>query len=301
MDDHPGRGARQHRAWSLLAAGWSLLAPVAILAVVLVVLGPAMFRTAGAEADDRRPLGPGDRALFGPVALVLPDRPAADEAGGALGTGTFVSPCHVLTAYHLAFEPDGIADDSRTYRVRATVAGLQARGRPVTWGRPRDWALLEVRPCIGWRTGWYAMAALNTGRASRQGMDVALAGYPADKGGEAAWLDPACRILGTADFGMSWVHDCMTAPGNSGGPLLRLDGSGEPCLIGMVTGFAPRDGQRSPPDLAPGGVAVAAAQFISDVLPYVADAAVPGQGRLPAKPAGLRGRGCAPVSLALGP
>lgn len=254
------------------------------LVLFLALLGASLAPSgAGAQADRRQPVRPGDPGASGlaPVVLVRPREPVPDpNAIGpgppmlAEGTGALVSPCHVLTAYHLAFGKDPAGGPDRSYAVLATLAGIEAEGVPVTGNRLRDWALLEVRPCIGRSVGWFEPLAAEPPRPGRRDaaappLSVALPGHPEDRPG-GLWVDPACRVVGTEDFGLVWLHDCAVAPGNSGGPLLLADPSASspaafPCLVAVVTGYGPPPpGWRGPVER------LGRATPVSQLLPEVA-------------------------------
>jgi lipoprotein NlpI len=58
-------------------------------------------------------------------------------------------------------------------------------------------------------------------------------GFPVDKDAKELWLDPRCQILGQL-YSSGWQHDCITLPGNSGGPVLVKDAkSGEERIVAI--------------------------------------------------------------------
>jgi hypothetical protein len=184
----------------------------------------------------------------------------ADDA--VAGTAFLVSPCHVLTAYHVAGGGRAITektvahfylgqgnigpdfDDARQFAEETTA-------HPVVWGQYipneddspaeirakailqngwEDWALLKLDRCLGDEKtgyGYFHLYPMTTRDLTRlgTGLRISSIGLPGDKPLTRLWWDPHCRVVGQVhDSG--WQNDCVTVPGNSGGPLLlRPDGA----------------------------------------------------------------------------
>lgn len=232
----------------------------------LVPLVPCVFLVLALAGWDARPagavaLGGDDRiaierikgSTFGPVGLMVLDEGADDAVAG---TAFLVSPCHVLTAYHVAGGGKAITDktvahfylgqghigpdfdDARQFAEETTA-------KPVVWGQYipneddspaeirakailqngwEDWALLKLDRCLGDEKtgyGYFHLYPMTTRDLTRlgTGLRISSIGLPGDKPLTRLWWDPHCRVVGQVhDSG--WQNDCVTVPGNSGGPLL---------------------------------------------------------------------------------
>ena len=226
------------------------------LAVLAAQFGgkPAAAVTFG--ADDRRPIERLKGAESGPIGMLFYEE---SEGQFAAGTAFLVSPCHVLTAYHVA------AGGQKVDESKASVFYLgqgklgpdfpdlnhfaeSALAHPVAWGRFvhatdnsallvraqsverngwEDWALLKLETCLGAPErgyGYLKLAPVTTQDVMRGGarLPARSLGLPGDKSTASLWEDPDCRILGQI-YASGWQHDCVTIPGNSGGPLFVLD------------------------------------------------------------------------------
>ncbi|MEZ5830687.1 MAG: tetratricopeptide repeat protein [Dongiaceae bacterium] len=207
-------------------------------------------------ADDRRPVSRLPGTEGGAIGLVFFQ---ASDGQFAAGTGFLVSPCHVLTAYHVA-GGGGEVDESRisTFYVGQGKIGPDfpdlnrfadsSRARPVLWGRYvrldddsdllvrsqsverngwEDWALLRLEKCFGGKPysyGYLKLAPVTTRELMTSGASLPARsiGLPGDKSTASLWEDPTCRLIGQI-YASGWEHDCVTIPGNSGGPILIKD------------------------------------------------------------------------------
>ncbi len=89
-----------------------------------------------------------------------------------------------------------------------------------------DWALVELRDPIGSRAGYLGWAVLGRAgleRALRSGARVALAGYPQIRR-HVMSVDMDCKGPHFRDGQATFVHGCAVMKGDSGGPLLLLQG-----------------------------------------------------------------------------
>lgn len=239
------------RRWR--AALWgAVTAALAVLA--LQPATPAGAVTFG--SDDRRPVARLQGAESGPIGMLFYD---VGKGQFAAGTAFLVSPCHVLTAYHVAAGGDRV-DESKAsvfYLGQGKIGpdfpdldrfAVASPAHPVAWGRfvhanensPllartqsverngwEDWALLKLDTCLGAPEhgyGYLKLAPVTTQEVLRGGasMPARSLGLPGDKSTISLWEDPSCRIIGQI-YASGWQHDCITIPGNSGGPLLVLD------------------------------------------------------------------------------
>ena len=217
--------------------------------------------------DDRRSVERLKGTEGGAIGLVFYQ---AGNGQFAAGTGFLVSPCHVLTAYHVAAGGDTV-DETRvsTFYVGEGTVGPDfpdlnrfadsARARPVAWGRYvvagdanllaraqsverngwEDWALLQLDKCFGaapYSYGYLKLAPVTTREIVRGGASFPArsVGLPGDKSTNSLWEDPTCRIIGQI-YASGWQHDCITIPGNSGGPILAKDpATGEQRVVAIT-------------------------------------------------------------------
>ena len=147
------------------------------------------------------------------------------------GTGALISPCHVLTNYHVAFEASRrevlfeVGQDSGditgfTYKTVGQVidAGAFWAERDVV----DDWALVKLMDPrsrrstnVGGRVGFLQIAAAPSAAILER--SVTSAGYP---GGQALGLigHVNCR-LARVDQDRRWRMACSMTEGQSGGPV----------------------------------------------------------------------------------
>jgi len=190
--------------------------------------------------DPRHPQSQtGAHKMFAPIGLISSNHRVPHQYGAIsklhfdTGTAFLVSPCYVLTAYHVVFgngpsEPEADQDYSMTF----SVHGKTSRAVPAKFGEfyryeGRDWALLRLDPdaehrCLGEdpRTGWVRLARLSSHAAKHQ--SLSLAGYPSDKDASSLWRQDTChlfhRLSGKRSRGL-WTTDCATRPRASGSPI----------------------------------------------------------------------------------
>lgn len=239
---------RRFRAVALLA-----IAALAGLASAFAI-HPAAAVTFG--EDDRRPVARLPGTESGAIGMLFYE---AAKGQFAAGTAFLVSPCHVLTAYHVA-GGGGKVDESKEsvfYLGQGKIGpdfpdlghfAVSTPAHPVVWGHfiraeddsPllvrtesierngwEDWALLKLDTCLGapeYGYGYLKLAPLTTEEVMRGGAQVKArsVGLPGDKSTSSLWEDPNCRILGQI-YASGWQHDCITIPGNSGGPIFVED------------------------------------------------------------------------------
>ena len=221
----------------------------------------------------------------------------------------------MLTAYHVASGGERIDRDT----VAAFYLGVGDEGpgvqdfdhfelsspaRAVVWGDYRgirehdgppladdfdqengwqDWALLKLDTCLGapeFGHGYMRLRAMSTRELMRTGigLSVRTLGFPIDKDASRLWLDPTCRVIGQI-YSSGWQHDCITLPGNSGGPIVIEDG--EDRLIGVNVshiGIEGIEADRSDRLFLAGddptyyeylSIGVPVAAFLDRILPYL--------------------------------
>jgi protease YdgD len=120
------------------------------------------------------------------------------------------------------------------YRVHARVAGVTMGPgydphRPAETGAA-DWALLTLAEPLP--AGIRALRLADD--VPTRGARIASAGYAQDRA-FVLTADRDCQVLGRARPGFL-VHDCRVQHGNSGSPLLRLDGD-DAVVIGLHIGM----------------------------------------------------------------
>ncbi len=224
----------------------------AVLALLAVMAFAHQASAAGFGPDDRVAKTREKGTIYGAIGLVVHSTNIETEAG----TGFLVSPCHVMTAYHVVAGKRNITgSDTATFYVGEGNEGPDYSGgrryaegttaHPLAWGSFidgesdvvaqrvkatqsngwNDWVLLKLDRCLGdpengW--GYLKLAPLATRDLTRSGEtpEVIAIGLPKDKDEESLTEDPSCRIIGQM-YESGWQHDCLTLPGNSGGPILE--------------------------------------------------------------------------------
>ncbi len=264
----PRRAGAARRGLSLLV---TLLAALAGLGIQAGIQGGARAVTYGADdrvAESRDPGTP-----YGAIGLLYHH----EDGGGYLGgTAFLVSPCHVLTNYHVAAHHGRRLSESETsvfYLGQGQVGpdwddgqhfSLRSAARPVVWGNflaPEnegddrastsaaaqngweDWALLKLDDCLGDAArgfGYLRLQPIPTRELTRsqQPLAVTAVGLPADKSTAKLWADPDCRIYGQISAS-GWQHDCLFKSGNSGGPLFAIDPQTGTALVYAVGASRP--------------------------------------------------------------
>ena len=177
--------------------------------------------------------------MFAPIGLISTNQPVPHQNGATttlnfdMATAFLVSPCYVLTNYHVVFGnlksgPDAGQDYSMTFR----VGGKKSRAVPVKHGQFyetywQDWALLQLdsdaeHRCLGEdpNIGWVRLAPLPSDAAPDKALSTA--GYPSDKAGRSLWRQDTCHLFEKQDgsqYSGLWTTDCPTRPRASGSPI----------------------------------------------------------------------------------
>jgi V8-like Glu-specific endopeptidase len=245
-----------------------ILRLAAILVMAIVPVRASDFTTAGAELnvptlfhrvavfsdapdsihDPRHPQSQtGADKMFAPIGLIWTNHPQPDQGTAPrsdfhMGTAFLVSPCYVLTAYHVVFgyrfglrkdtQEEAEQDVSATFK----VGGKRSRAVPAKYGQfstfsGRDWALLRLEPdaehqCLGEdpNIGWVRLAPLTPPIATKKWLSVA--GYPSDKDLSSLWRQDKCHffeIYHDIDNDGLWTTDCATRPRASGSPIFFVE------------------------------------------------------------------------------
>jgi V8-like Glu-specific endopeptidase len=159
-----------------------------------------------------------------------------------MGTAFLVSPCYILTAYHVVFGYRvGLrkgAQEEAEQEVSATfnLDGKKSRAVPAKYGQfsrfsSRDWVLLRLEPEAGHRClgedpniGWVQLAPLAAPIATKKSLSVA--GYPADKDLPSLWRQDKCHFFEMyhdIESDGLWTTDCATRPRASGSPIFFVE------------------------------------------------------------------------------
>jgi lipoprotein NlpI/V8-like Glu-specific endopeptidase len=210
-------------------------------------------RAVGFGTDDRIDQARIKGTPYGAIGLVAYD----DGTSGRLGAGFLVAPCYIMTAHHVIGDKSGRLkpSDKASFYVGEGSDGPQFSGsqhfaegtvaHPVVWGEYtdgesdnvstrvkawkfngwQDWVLMKLDKCLGdpkQGYGYLHLKPIATRELARQGtaINAAEVGLPMDHSEAKLTEDPSCRVLGQV-YSSGWQNDCMTMPGNSGGPVLE--------------------------------------------------------------------------------
>jgi lipoprotein NlpI/V8-like Glu-specific endopeptidase len=249
----------------------------ALVVALLAVLAAAHNVFAAGFGDDDRVAKLREKGtIYGAIGLVVHSDNIETEAG----TGFLVSPCHVMTAYHVVAGKRKITEsDTATFYVGEGGKGPDYSGgrryaesstaHPVVWGNFidgesdivaqrvkavqsngwNDWVLLKLDRCLGDREngwGYLRLEPVSTRDLTRAGEtpEAIAIGLPKDKDEKALTEDPSCRIIGQM-YESGWQHDCLTLPGNSGGPILQRKSAAAaewPRVLGITVSLILLDG-----------------------------------------------------------
>jgi protease YdgD len=181
-------------------------------------------------------------------------------------TGSLVGENLVLTNAHCVIDPDSGKLSQRIQFMPNVIDGEYqdvAEVEEVIYGTdfqkggfisPHDWAIMRINKPLGRKYGYLGLQSASITTLTKNPKSLFFVGYSKDfptpkyqkyfknGAGLTASYENKCSITGEKDGFL--LHDCATAGGSSGGPLIAAIG-GEPYVVGLnnaefgnVTNFA---------------------------------------------------------------
>jgi V8-like Glu-specific endopeptidase len=182
-------------------------------------------------------------------AVVTDSAPQIYPRGGR-ATAFYVSPCTLVTNYHVVFGADAFAEAGVDYRMRLTI-GLKSDGNfkkslilsvikqgKMSYEGQHDWALLRDESCFGRAVGWFKLASVTATELIDGRRKVAVVSFPFDRKPNDLSVG-AGEVRGVNPTNGNITFDASEAPGSSGGPVFA---SGTTAVIGVNVG-GPKAGE----------------------------------------------------------
>ena len=160
-----------------------------------------------------------------------------DNTANYRGSGAMISPYHVLTAGHVVHTGTG---GNWIDTLQVSPGQTDQNTRPYgtaewTWVRSYtnwtnssdvnwDWAVITLDRRIGNFTGWMG-TEWNTNANAYNGTTVNIAGYPSDKAIGTMWQSSGPINNGNGGQRFFYNGTLDTAPGHSGSPVWKFDGT----------------------------------------------------------------------------
>lgn len=171
------------------------------------------------------------------------------------GSGFLVSPCHVLTNLHVAFDDVKNPKDGQpvefsvgqTGSAKKPFSNVMVPGKVVAYGgyrglnneRNGDWAVIKLSKPVGNSVGFIKLYQMSF-EAMKQ-RPVITAGFPGSKNNNGKdysklYGDLNCKMAGVSVYGYV-AHTCQATAGQSGSPILaKAPNDGKFYAIAMVAG-----------------------------------------------------------------
>jgi protease YdgD len=266
------RPSRQPLRQSGLRAGWIGSVLVLALTGCAQAQAPRLQAPSAQQAPWTAAIGELDVGNAGQhcsAVLVAPD--TIVTAAHCLFLGSAQAPA---SPYNLTFTPNlgalpalppsrGVAFKG----VGGIIRGGKLKGEDVG----NDWAVVTVSPPVA------GVQPLPVAELPVSGMlqliasgdRLVTAGYGNGSYDELR-VHPPCRIIPPAELGMKAedsivITSCAFQVGDAGGPILLIDGAGQPALVGIFSGYG-----RNPKTAAPLGLGVNARNFTATLRQTVA-------------------------------
>jgi V8-like Glu-specific endopeptidase len=180
-------------------------------------------------------------ALYGPYAQVektvkaySPIGAINNDSNKSTGTAFLISPCHVLTNYHVLFEEkEPTTKISFNFNIGKSDTNDFAVGvaaKPVELGNYsqsenicEDFAVLQLDQCVGDEYGYVQVLPLSLEKIKQlQESKIAVksAGFPRTMSYEKVSVDEDCEVSGMHVLdNEAYAHTCNSMKNQSGGPI----------------------------------------------------------------------------------
>ena len=228
----------------------SKLPVTACIAVWLIAQGAA----ANVFVEDRREQRDSSLPIFRSVGMLV-----HPQAGGG-GTAFLVSRCHIVTAYHVAFEkgrnpvtgsveplrgkvgqaaefaigPDPKSPGTFATHARATVVAFGNFSDRSFGSTAGDWAILRLNECLGKQFGFLKVARPGRENPMPRG-ELMTIGFPRSRaGGAGITVETGCRARDHGPVAGLVGVDCAFESGMSGGPVLERQTDGSWLVVGLI-------------------------------------------------------------------
>jgi V8-like Glu-specific endopeptidase len=165
---------------------------------------------------------------------------------GGRGTGFMISPCYLITNYHVVRPKDAPPGSGGPENIVGNDVGFVAghpatpfRGKVVRAGNynlHQDWAVVrfDAPNCPGARSDIGYFGLQNSSLASIVGYRAVLAGFPEDHDFSHITVEWGCRITAEEDLHRWAYSDCSVRGGSSGSPVLILGRDGIPHVLAIA-------------------------------------------------------------------
>jgi len=178
---------------------------------------------------------------------------ADGKTGLSVANGVMISPCYMLTNYHVVFgdEKDPRPGDDHSvyfYIGRGTTAfKYRLEGRPIDWGYKRgdgahDWAIVRLSKCPGRVLGWINPKPVRHEALQSAAITMAVISASSSDGSIETY---SCRITDHEKISDLLNHDCPTREGFSGSALLVADSQSGYALVGIDQGITTKGRPRA--------------------------------------------------------